>query len=662
LYNSLSKQPPAKKKKLPTQRSKDSSSIKSVTESSVTSSTCLTDISNTGKRKSSRVASLKQNKKPKVYDGNISDCSLDAEVMKKIKLGHETTKSILYYKYKKLASKDCSLDQMPKLTVEEKKEHKQKRKEHVDHYLEQYQLKINDYENKIEEMNETKKNMSHDSSTYKKLTAELKRLEANKKKAEENFNLWKFYSNDTNNVKKLRYLPPFEDPRDKKVSKEKFIATIENVDGKTKKMEHKAIPTELVLFDFHPKFIYQVMNESIEGSWGGSVLPAEDNIAVMHNKDNKGVQEQVLKLKYQVIDKKGNQLKNPIWKVITDTYEDIADEGWVERNFEKKFLDKIKNLHKGKCVTIKAGNVNENPLFEDSKLKKEMKPKNSFHQDKERNCLAFSWANALAYFQGHDKLVKKSADLAWQWSTSLDYNEIIQRTNELFFDYCAFEIDTNYDPVTEHHKQPTLLVLKASDGGISHAVSTCGEWLFDSNLDVAHVISKELLDWCVSTDDQACEFIGIHWGMRIHRNMIHFEFNGRKTNYKNSVAQFFCFCGLNDYALHIEAEFEMNKNIGDIFSTTKYLRRSYALRKKKQQQHEISSSDYTIIVLSCGKHITTCMGWIFIDNEKGPIPLKDNLLQNNNWKKIYVVTTNLGETPNDLLGKFQISLRCYLSS
>jgi len=56
------------------------------------------------------------------------------------------------------------------------------------------------------------------------------------------------------------------------------------------------------------------------------------------------------------------------------------------------------------------------------------------------------------------------------------------------------------------------------------------------------------------------------------------------------------------------------------------------------------------------------MGWIFIDNEKGPIPLKDNLLQNNNWKKIYVVTTNLGETPNDLLGKFQISLRCYLSS
>ena len=125
---------------------------------------------------------MKQNKKPKVYDGNISDCSLDAEVMKKIKLGHETTKSILYYKYKKLASKDCSLDQMPKLTVEEKKEHKQKRKEHVDHYLEQYQLKINDYENKIEEMNETKKNMSHDSSTYKKLTAELKRLEANKKK------------------------------------------------------------------------------------------------------------------------------------------------------------------------------------------------------------------------------------------------------------------------------------------------------------------------------------------------------------------------------------------------------------------------------------------------------------------------------------------------
>ena len=91
-------------------------------EQSVTSNKNSTDICNVGKRKSSRLASTsKHNKKTNMIDGNISDDSLDAEVKKKLKMGHETTKSIMYYRYRRLASRNCSIDMMPKLTPEEKK-------------------------------------------------------------------------------------------------------------------------------------------------------------------------------------------------------------------------------------------------------------------------------------------------------------------------------------------------------------------------------------------------------------------------------------------------------------------------------------------------------------------------------------------------------------
>ena len=54
--------------------------------------------------------------------------------------------------------------------------------------------------------------------------------------------------------------------------------------------------------------------------------------------------------------------------------------------------------------------------------------------------MAYSWANATSYYLGHDKHVKQVADLGWQWQTSLDYKETIQKTNELLPDYCAIEI------------------------------------------------------------------------------------------------------------------------------------------------------------------------------------------------------------------------------
>jgi len=242
-----------------------------------------------------------------------------------------------------------------------------------------------------------------------------------------------------------------------------------------------------------------------------------------------------------MFDKQGNKHKHPIWKVKTDSYEDTVSELWTNDNFDKKIIDKIINLHKGKYVVIKAGNVNQNDAFNDYNNEPAVAPKIIYKQNQEKYCLACSWANTVSCYLGHAKETKELADFSQKWLESLDYQELIKATNQKLTNYCAIEIDTNYDPVHEIHEQPTLLVLKSSDGGVGHAVGTCGHWLFDSNLDCAKYISKELLDWCVSTNSEKCFFTGIYWGMRLHRNLVQKEEN-TNLNINNSVAQFFWFC------------------------------------------------------------------------------------------------------------------------
>ena len=56
---------------------------------------------------------------------------------------------------------------------------------------------------------------------------------------------------------------------------------------------------------------------------------------------------------------------------------------------------------------------------------------------------------------------------------------------------------------------PTVAILWATDGGIEHAVTVVGNWVFDSNLDRALPLSKGALDWCCVS-----EYKGVYWAMR----------------------------------------------------------------------------------------------------------------------------------------------------
>ena len=44
---------------------------------------------------------------------------------------------------------------------------------------------------------------------------------------------------------------------------------------------------------------------------------------------------------------------------------------------------------------------------------------------------------------------------------------------------------------------PTIAILQGADGGVEHAVTLWGNWLFDSIVQVASPITRDILDWCV---------------------------------------------------------------------------------------------------------------------------------------------------------------------
>merc|ERR1712043_158773 len=44
---------------------------------------------------------------------------------------------------------------------------------------------------------------------------------------------------------------------------------------------------------------------------------------------------------------------------------------------------------------------------------------------------------------------------------------------------------------------PTIAISQGDDGRVKHAVTSWGNWLFDSNVEVALPIMRDVLDWCV---------------------------------------------------------------------------------------------------------------------------------------------------------------------
>jgi hypothetical protein len=56
------------------------------------------------------------------------------------------------------------------------------------------------------------------------------------------------------------------------------------------------------------------------------------------------------------------------------------------------------------------------------------------------------------------------------------------------------------DCLGQPNDNPKLFVLRGVDGGVHHAISVVGQFIFDSNLRQCLTLSKASLDWCCNCD------------------------------------------------------------------------------------------------------------------------------------------------------------------
>ena len=144
-------------------------------------------------------------------------------------------------------------------------------------------------------------------------------------------------------------------------------------------------------------------------------------------------------------------------------------------------------------------------------------------QGRNNFCLGCSFASGIHHWMGgNTKLSSTIFNCSKKLSLSVhSYDEIIQILEKNAPQHQGISIvhpedmGEIHNVLGERSEHPTLCVLKGDDGNCSHCVCTVGEWVFDSNFKKARRISKEILDWCVSSDDTVTEFVGVLWSIRL---------------------------------------------------------------------------------------------------------------------------------------------------
>ena len=81
---------------------------------------------------------------------------------------------------------------------------------------------------------------------------------------------------------------------------------------------------------------------------------------------------------------------------------------------------------------------------------------------------------------------------------------------------CHPELPQNrYDPFHDISEYPTLMIPIVNDGGCNHDIWFVSYWVFDSNIDYPKKMSRYILDWCASTDEESATYVGPYFVMRL---------------------------------------------------------------------------------------------------------------------------------------------------
>lgn len=151
---------------------------------------------------------------------------------------------------------------------------------------------------------------------------------------------------------------------------------------------------------------------------------------------------------------------------------------------------------------------------------------NKFLQNDEATCVVTSLANAMAYIndmKAADALMRRRKEsLLTTRRLQFVANEMAQ------LNYTVTKL-RHFDILENTSKWPIICALRGSDGGTTHAVTVCGEVLFDSNRTVALQLNRDNLNWCCGSDGVAVKYVNVYLGYK-------FEFrtkNALPKHFKN---------------------------------------------------------------------------------------------------------------------------------
>ena len=191
---------------------------------------------------------------------------------------------------------------------------------------------------------------------------------------------------------------------------------------------------------------------------------------------------------------------------------------FVKDTFKKDFLDKCrKEVNRYHVVPTGRSKIPEDELYVKQQVgntyftcPRDKCPVILYRQESRDDCVFCGLASALAFFGAHqtgvhinDQRFRKYNKRQTDWQVAHD----VMRKNGWVTIAYESRKDTKILAKYPHFNECILMViLCGSDGSVSHSVSICQNYIFDSNRRHALPMLKESLDWCCSAPGISVEF------------------------------------------------------------------------------------------------------------------------------------------------------------
>jgi hypothetical protein len=206
----------------------------------------------------------------------------------------------------------------------------------------------------------------------------------------------------------------------------------------------------------------------------------------------------------------------------------IAD---MEANFHQDYIDSVKRMamkNSRKFLRLPPGDPNPGTEIP-HRLVSPDAPKVKYQQNEAATCLLSSAASALFYIGScmdcNDEVIHEVAseihNLAKRTDATQTFHNNWSLLRKMFQTRLGYLLPTKvnkwFDPICDRSIYPTVVQLMGKDGGVEHAVTFVGDWIFDSNFPRALPLNREALDFiCAGDEDGNVQgwFLEVYHGYR----------------------------------------------------------------------------------------------------------------------------------------------------